>query len=105
MELPRRLIPTSVSSWISERQLLKAALVARLFCRRGLVAFVLDDPHTLDVDELADAELAQLTAEAGVLDAAKWQTRIGCDHAIDEEQPRFYFGDELSALGAVASPR
>ena len=46
------------------------------------------DPDGLDVDELVDAELTQLTAVAAALHAAKGQPRIGCHDAVDEDRAR-----------------
>src|SRR6185295_6135280 len=43
------------------------------------------DPYCLDVHELADADLRQLAAVAGALDAAEGQARIGLDDAVDED--------------------
>src|SRR5437667_12122974 len=64
----------------------------------------LHDPDALNVHELADPELAELAAEAGVLHAAEGQTRIGYDHSINEQESRLDLGDELIAFTLVARP-
>src|SRR5207249_5814695 len=42
------------------------------------------DPDGLDIHELDDAELAQLTAVAAALHAAEGQPWVGGNHAVDE---------------------
>src|SRR3954471_23151281 len=51
-----------------------------------------------------DAELAELATEARVLDTSERETRVGCDHAVDEQQSGLDLGDKPIALGVVTGP-
>src|SRR3982751_5511797 len=52
-----------------------------------------------------DAELAELATEARVLDAAEREARVGCDHAVDEQQSGLDLGDKPVALRILSGPR
>ena len=43
------------------------------------------NPHRLAVHEFANAKVAQFPSITGILDTAKRQTRIGSNHAVDED--------------------
>src|SRR5205085_7774087 len=62
------------------------------------------DPDGLDVDELVDAELTQLTAVAAALHAAKGQPRIGCHDAVDEDRARLDLPSQRFSLVDVLCP-
>src|SRR5579864_4785874 len=66
--------------------------------------FWLPDDDGLDVDEFLDAVHAELTAIAAALDAAERDSRIGRDHAIDEDAAGFDVASQLLALLDVARP-
>src|SRR5947209_5331019 len=59
----------------------------------------------LDVDELADAEDAQLATVAAAFDAAERQARIGRHHAVDEYVARLDATRELLAAFDVPRPQ
>src|SRR6185369_14531391 len=60
--------------------------------------------HGLDVDELAQADGAQLPAVAGVLDAAERVARVRRDLCVDEDHPGLELAGEARGLVAVAGP-
>src|ERR1700716_19191 len=68
------------------------------------LALQLFDPDRFYIHELAYAELAQLSAIAGVLHTAKGQTRIGSDHAVDENGTCLEFVDETRSLLTIVGP-
>src|SRR6202040_1039573 len=56
----------------------------------------------LDVDELADAERAELAPVAGLFEAAERQPRVGAHEVVDEAAPRLEpAGDRLAAAGVA----
>src|SRR5438876_251736 len=59
----------------------------------------LRDPDRLDVGELADSLRAKFATEAGTFHAAKWKSRIGSDHAVDENDPGIELGGEKFLFG------
>src|SRR5207244_13138921 len=61
-------------------------------------------PHRLDVGELFDSILRQLPAVARPLHAAEGQPRVGCDHAVDEDEPRLDTLRELLGSLDVTRP-
>src|SRR5690606_24641071 len=59
----------------------------------------------LHVDELTDADTAELAAVARALDAAERQSRIRRDHSVDEHEARLELIDEATLLVTVPCPR
>src|SRR6266542_4235764 len=68
-------------------------------------ALPLRNPDRFRVCEFANAGSAKLAAKAGTFYAAERQTRIGCDHRIDENHSSLQFRSEEFLLGWVVGPR
>src|ERR1700752_5178889 len=66
---------------------------------------LIPDPYGLDVHELADTKVREFAAVSGILHAAKWQTRILSDHAVDEDGACFDFVNEFCLFVRVVCPR
>src|SRR5216684_177368 len=62
------------------------------------------NPNRLDIHKLTNPELAQFPSITRMLHAAKRQTRIGSDHAVDEDTSGFEFFDEAIAFGVIVGP-
>src|SRR5262247_840644 len=62
------------------------------------------DPHGLDVDEFADAFARKLAPVARSFHSAEWQSRVGRDHGVDEDQASFDLVYQTVALLSVISP-
>src|SRR4051812_25116227 len=60
--------------------------------------------HRLDVYELTNSFRAELASEPGTLGAAERQSRIGCDHAVNEDHAGFELLREELLLGGVGRP-
>src|SRR5207244_13468991 len=65
----------------------------------------LRNPDCFRIGELANAGSSKLAAETGALHAAEGQTRIGYDHAVDENHSCFQLRSEKLLLFFVVRPR
>src|SRR6266536_2413215 len=68
-------------------------------------ALPLRNPNRFRVCEFANSHSAKLAAKAGTFHATERQTRIGCDHRIDENHSSLQFRSEEFLLGGVVCPR
>src|SRR5512146_1880996 len=62
------------------------------------------DPDSFDVDELVNADVAQLASVPGLFYPAEGQARVRSDHAVDEYHPGVNFINEASALFLIICP-
>src|SRR5215475_8604634 len=69
------------------------------FCLRPFL-----DTHRLDVDEFANAFARKLAPVARTLHSAEGQSRVGGDHAVDEDQSRLDLIDQAVTLLVVIRP-
>ena len=68
--------------------------------RRGLA-----DNDRLNIDELLDAVHAELTPITAAFDPSKRDSRVGSDHAIDEDAAGFDLPGQLHCHADVACPQ
>src|ERR1051326_6837032 len=80
----------------------------RLTSSLGEAALRLEVTHHadgLDIHELAQAELAQLSTVAARLDTTERETRVGRDHPVDEDTARLELTGKSLRLHACVRPR